>query len=487
MKTKVLILDPNKALAEMWHSYLQQHAVDAFVFISGETDVTLLRSWGAPHVILSGIEPVNGHIVTAQDLCFQMYGDKEELNPPLIQLHASFLNTEQQQSIQKSVFMLIKKPVSFLLLLDAVRKAAFEYFFSYYQDNHSAAMTAELKGDALIGIMQYIDATKKSGMILVKARERRAYVSFNQGIVVNAQYAGFSGAKAIYEIFTWQRGQSSFFEADISEEPSGLIPEINALILEGKRQTDEVKQAESTLDDPGIYISRNNDVEVDPSTLSGRIFANLANEKTVEELKASLADLTRRQIMTTLNGMLKRDEINYLNHLQDELTLSPDTCNSILANIQSKKASQIIHHPVNIGVFCTSPQLAKKFIGTLCNTNIAGRAVISAGKRCIAVSEITQRENGYDFFDISGSILIFDKSKTEHLEQSLEFLQDVKKSNSPAFVVADLPVPEETSSPSDHLLAIKNPDNTIFTLKWSQKNCLAIIEKLFQSIICPTS
>ena len=486
MKTKVLILDPNTALAEMWYLYLQQHSMDTFVFISEETSLDSLRKWGTPHVVISGIEPVKGHIVTAKELSLQMYGDKDILTPSLIQLHASFLTEQQQKKIKKSVFMLIKKPVSFILLLDAVRKAAFEYFFLYYQNHHSAAMTADLQGDALIGVLQYIDATKKSGIILIKTAVDRAYVAFNKGAVVNAQYAGFSGAQAIYEIMTWESGQSSFFESEIEEEPTGLIPEINALILEGKRQVEEVRQAENTLDDPGIYISRNDEVEVDPSTLSGRIAGALSNEKTVGELKSALPDLTRRQIMTTLNGMLKRDEIQYVNHAQNELALSVDTCRSILSSIQGKRASQIVHHPVNIGVFCASPQLAKKFIGTLCNNNIAGKAVISAGQRYIAVSEIARKDNGYDLFDISGSILIFDKSNREDLGESLKFLETVKKSNSPVVVIAELPVADDTASPSEHLLAVKDPANTLFQLKWTQKDCFSVIEKLFLSMIHST-
>ena len=486
MKTKVLILEPNKALAEMWYFYLQQHAMDTFVFVSEETPVGALRSWGTPHVVISGIEPVNGHIVTAQELCYQIYGDKEELNPTLLQLHASFLTELQKTSIAKSVFMLMKKPVPFAMLLDAVRKAAFEYFFLYYQNHHSAAMTADLQGDALIGILQYIDATKKSGMILVKTVTDRAYVAFNKGAVVNAQYSGFSGAQAIYEIMTWERGQSSFFESEIEEEPTGLIPEINALILEGKRQAEEVRQAEKTLDDPGIYISRNDEVAIDPSTLSGRISEALSREKTVGELKSSLPDLTRRQLMTTLNGMLKRDEILYVNHAQNDLALSVDACSSILSNIQGKRPSQIIHHPVNIGVFCTSPQMAKRFIGTLCNNNIAGKAVISAGQQCIAVSEIVQTDSGYDFFDTSGSILIFDKSKKEELGEALRFIEAVKQSHSPAFVIAELPGTDESASLSEHLLGLKDPANILFPLKWTQKDCFTIIENLFLSIIHST-
>jgi hypothetical protein len=487
MKTKVLIIEPNSRLAEMWCSYLKQHSIDAFVFITEQTEAGELRAWGVPNVILSGIEPLDGHFVSSEDLCRQLYGDMEIVRPPLVQLYASFLTDSQKKSILRSVFILLKKPVSFVSLLDAVRKASFKNLFSYYQNNHSAAMTAELKGDALVGMLQYIDATKKSGIILIKTPDDSAFISFNKGVVVNAQYAGFSGANAIYEVMTWQRGQASFFESDIAGEPTGLIPEINALILEGQRQLEEVRQAESTFDDPGIYISRNNEIEVDSSTLSGKIFANLAEEKTVGELKQLLSSLTHRQVMTTLNGMLLRDEIQYQNHAQNDLATSVNMCKSILESIKGKRAAQLVHHPVNIGVFCATPQLSKKFLGTLCNKNIAGKAVISAGKHCVVVSELTGSDGQLDFFDIAASVLIFDKSNTEQLEAALQFIQKVKKSNSPSYIVAEIPDTQGSNSQSSHLLGIKDSDNIIFNFKWTQKSALSIIEKLFKAIINPIS
>jgi len=485
MKTKVLIIEPNGVLADMWCSYLKQHSIDAFVFIPEKTEAGLLREWGVPNVILSGIEPIEGHFVTPEDLCLQLYGETDILLPPMVQLYAAYLTESQVRSIKSSVFILLKKPVSFVLLLDAVRKASFKNLFSYYQKNHSAAMTAELKGDALVGILQYIDATKKSGMILIKAADKSAFISFNKGLVVNAQYAGFSGANAIYEVLTWQRGQASFFEAEIKVESAGLIPEINALISEGKRQTEEIRQAEGTFDDPGIYISRNNDIAVDSSTLSGRIFANLAEEKTLGELKSILSGLTHRQIMTTLNGMLLRDEIQYQNHAQSDLAASVDVCRSILDSIQGKRAAQLIHHPVNIGVYCATPQLSKKFIGALCNKNIAGKVVISAGKYCVVVSELSNSDDSIEFFDIAGSVLIFDKSNTEQLNTALDFIKSVKHSNSPSYIVAEVPDEYGGNSQSAHLLGIKDGSNIIVNFKWTQKSSLAVIEKLFETIINP--
>jgi hypothetical protein len=485
MKTKVLIIEPNEVLADMWCAYLKQHSIDAFVFIPEITKAGDLREWGRPNVILSGIEPLEGHFVSAEDFCLQLYGKEDEVKPPLVQLYASYLGESQIKSLKKSVFILLKKPVSFVLLLDAVRKASFESLFAYYRNNHSAAMTAELKGDALVGILQYIDATKKSGMILIKAPGKSAFISFNKGLVVNAQYAGFSGANAIYEVLTWQSGQASFFESEIDVESAGLIPEINALIQEGHRQAEEIRQAENTFDDPGIYISRNDEIAVDPSTLSGRIYANLAEEKTLGELKLMLSGLTHRQVMTTINGMLLRDEIQYQNRAQNDLAASVEMCKSIVDSIKGKRAAQLVHHPVNIGIYCVTPQLSKKFIGALCNKNIAGKVVISAGKQCVVVSELSQNGDNIDFFDIAASVLIFDKSNTEQLEESLEFIKKVKKSNSPSYIIAEVPDDCGGNSQSAHLLGIKDGNNIIFDFKWTQKSTLTIIEKIFETIINP--
>lgn len=261
------------------------------------------------------------------------------------------------------------------------------------------------------------------------------------------------------------------------------MPEINALISEGRRQAEDIRQTENALDDPGIYISRNNETAVEPSTVSGKIFVNLAEEKTLGELKSLLTGLTYRQIMTALNGMLKRDEIQYVNRAQDDLALSAELCQSIIESIKDGNALNQIYHPVNIGLFSTSPQLSKRFIGALCNKNIAGRAVLAAGEQYVVLSELPVRDGDSDFFDIAASVLIFDKSDTGHLNDALQFIRNVKKSNAPSYIVAEIPSSGESNSNSAHLLGIKEGDAAVASFQWNRKSCLAVIEKLFQRIL----
>jgi len=429
MQTKVLIVETNKALAEMWCSYLKRHELDVAFFIQEETAVEEVKQWGEPNIIISGLEPGPEVALSGKELFSYVYGEEKELNPPVIQLHASHLSELEAKKVKTKSFILKQKPVSLAKLNEAVQKASFELLFAYYRDHHSAAMSAELKGDAIVGILQYIDASKRSGIILVKSGNRNAFLRFSEGKPVDAQYSFMAGTEAVYEILSWQYGESSFFESEIPASSGSEIPEINVLITEKCRQADEVKQSEKIFNDPGVYISRIDNVDTDPTIPSGKIYANLASEKTLAEILSALPGLSYRQVMVALNGMLLRDEIQYKNKAQKELAVNEKSCNEILEAVKDKKADEIITHPVTLGVFSGTPQLAKKFIGSLCHKDIAGKAVLNTGDRRVVITELPKTKHGIDFFDISASILVFDKTDTENMQRAVKFLQEVKVSS----------------------------------------------------------
>ena len=487
MKTKVLIAETNRALADMWCTYLNHHEMDAAVFIQDETTPEKLKEWGDPNIIISGLEPDNGIASTGTELCTNIYGEEKPLNPPVIQLHASHLSDSAKHKVKAKTFMLIQKPLSMATLLEAVQKASFELLFSYYRDHHSSAMTAELKGDAIVGILQYIDASKRSGIILVKSETQNAYISFSEGKPVDAQYTSMTGTEAVYEILSWKHGEGSFFESDIPENAESTIPEIPALLTEKSRQAEEIKQSQQTFDDPGVYIFINCDVDLDPVSPSGRIYANLAKEKTLAELMGLLSDLTYRQIMITLSGMLMRDEIQYSNKAQKDLAVSEKICKDIIDAIKGKKAADVAAHPVTIGVYSGTPQLAKKFIGAICSKNIAGNAVINAGNNPVIVSELPKSSHGIDFFDITASILVFDKADTEHLPNAVKFIQEVRNANSNVFIVAELSSSSDESAHTSHLLGIQEDQNLTASFEWQPESCLAVIDKVFTSIMSSTA
>ena len=485
MEIKVLIIENNRALAEMWSTFLRSHSINAGVFIEDDTPTSELEAWGEPDVLISGIEPVDGRIITGKELCIQLYGSSTTLNPPLIQLYASYLNANQKQRMASTGFAIIAKPVNLTELLDSVRNAAFQALLSFYQNNHASAMTADLKGDALVGILQYIAATGNSGIILVKAPGNNAYISFLKGAPLTAQCGELSGTEAVYEVLTWEQGQALFFESDISEAPTETIPEINTLISERQRQKEEVRQAEQRFDHPGVYISRNDSIEVDPTLLSGRIYAQLSAPKNISELEAELPWLTHRQLMITLNAMLLMDEIHYQNKAVSNTEFSDEQCNLIADFLKEQKAANIAIHPVTIGVFSAVPQLAKRFIGTLCSKEIAAHTVIHSDSFTILLSEINGRQcRREDFFDLSAALVIFNKSATEHIAATAEFVHEAQHTTHIPYIIAEQAGDSSNgdTAPASQLLGFKDTDNVVVPFDWQPQSCLKVVENLFRTM-----
>ena len=483
MEIKVLIIETNRALAEMWSTFLRAHSINVGVFIENDTPASDLTVWGEPDVVISGIEPVEGQVITGKELCAQLYGRSKSLNPPLIQLYASYLNSKQKQRMASSAFAIIAKPVNLSELLDRIRNAAFQSWLSYFQNNHASAMTADLKGDALVGILQYIAATGNSGIILVKTQNRNAYISFTNGAPLTAQCGDLSGTEAVYEVLTWEQGQASYFESEISEAATETIPEIKTLISERQRQKEEIRQAEQRFDHPGVYISRNDSIEVDPCLISGRIYAQLSNPKNISELEAELPDLTHRQLMITLNAMLMRDEIHYQNKAASNVACSNEQCDIIANFLKTSKAANIATHPITIGVYSAVPQLAKRFIGTICSQEIAAHTIIQSDSFTILLSEINGRQcKREDFFDLSAALVIFNKSAAEHIAPTAKFIHEAQYTEQIPFVIAEQPAESSTGDTASaaHLLGFKDTGNIVFQFDWQPQSCLKVVENLFR-------
>jgi CheY-like chemotaxis protein len=387
MHRKILIVESNSALASMWATYLARHGFDAAVFIDNHTDVTTLLAWGVPDVLIVGGE-VGEQPVSGEELCRQIYGRErveESRMRPVIQLYGSYLDEARKKRFAGNAFLLLQKPVTPAVLLEAVRKAWFRALSAGLQHQSPAAMTAELTGQALVGILQFIVAGKRTGYVLVESPSGQAALMVIDGAIVDARCGPLAGAEAVYEILAWSVGQAAFHAVSVSTHEGRALPDLAALLAEGQRQAEAMNRLRPRLVRPGISLRRNENINISDDPSATRVYVAMERDTSYEALRAALPHLTERQVLAALQDMLGRDEILIVGEAAPPEPLSREVRNALLEWIRAPDAPPL-RHCARFGIFSASGRLARRFLGLLTGREETCVALLEAGEIRLALT-----------------------------------------------------------------------------------------------------
>lgn len=107
-----------------------------------------------------------------------------------------------------------------------------------------AGMRGQLEDVPLPDLLQLLGNGKKTGLLILRERSRTAQVSFQEGHVARCSVDGrteVNARKSLFRLLSWEKGEFEF--TPLAEESvSGHLEEsIDALLLEGLRQLDELR------------------------------------------------------------------------------------------------------------------------------------------------------------------------------------------------------------------------------------------------------
>jgi DNA-binding response OmpR family regulator len=112
------------------------------------------------------------------------------------------------------------------------------------RERSGPGMQGELNVMGAPGVLQVCHLTRLTGTLTVKVGGRRMAVRFREGEIVGAEGEGRSGEAAVFALLAWEEGTFKFAPGD----PGGGAPlgtSFNQLLLEGCRQLDEQRRADS--------------------------------------------------------------------------------------------------------------------------------------------------------------------------------------------------------------------------------------------------
>jgi hypothetical protein len=116
----------------------------------------------------------------------------------------------------------------------------------------SSALQGRIEDIPLVDVMQLCATTRKSGTLVVQDGRRVIEVSLVKGHVVGASLDGrreLPAEKCFYRVLSWRKGQFELKNDDpaSAEEPPRSAASVEALLLEGMRQLDELNRLRPSL------------------------------------------------------------------------------------------------------------------------------------------------------------------------------------------------------------------------------------------------
>jgi len=483
---RILIIDTNGALAGLWAKRFESDFFEVDILVDGETKYSDIAKKPLPEVIVSGLEPERNAPCTPQEICSAIYGKKAgKALPALIQLHSVLLPPSKKAKIEKAAFSVMMKPVSPARLLEEARRAFLHHVRVRCEKEGEATMTVALQGGALLGLLQFVEMGKRSGITTVASSDNEAYIEFNKGRPIDAKAGRLAGEDAVMEILSWKDGQASFFERTIKNDNPASIPAVKTLVEKHAKQTIAMGKAEDAFDDPDALIAKNGSPKApEDDSDAVRILEALDGERSLSELTDALPNMPRRRLLSALGRLLDRHDVRRTRRvdMEDASGLSSKLVQEALAVLCGDDTSMLVRHPASIGVYCSEPRTARRFIGALCGRKMASHAVFAAGKHHILLGEVQKRAGSPDFFDVDASIVILD-TKAKNAEDAAAKSLDAARSAEAKFILA---TPQESpagKAPVPSVFGLDERDMEIAPFQWDEKSVLSVVETLFASLV----
>lgn len=469
---KILIIEGNQELAQLWAGYLSKRGFDVQEFIDGTTELSQVHAWGQPDVIVSGVE-FNGNFMSGVEFCAQLYEDADkDRYIPVIQL------TSESSAADSSACTLLRKPVKLAELLAALRKAYGQALKAKLQKTKNPVMTAELAGNALVGVLHFIGNSEKTGVALVESPIGNATINFRDGRPENAMCGDLAGEDAVSEVMSWAEGQVTFFAGDPGKLQANIVDRsVDDVIGEAKRQAAAIQEAEAAFASPDVQLQRGDAaLEEGSDPVKTSIHEALKKRMTLKELRAALPALTYRQLMVKLNeakqeGLVAGGGKPFgINGLSDEFR------EEMVRGIEENDITFQVTRPKKVGVFAAAPSLAARFIGRLCDEELASSAVMRFMNLMLLINDTQQPQQASSLFDTSVVLALFDPEDKGSIAATASFIALARDSAADTCAIAYLKPKDEDPEKFLKLLYPENDKILSIPFELDKASCLDVIK-----------
>lgn len=178
----------------------------------------------------------------------------------------------------------------------------------------AAARDGDFRGDltqvSVVDLLQLLSMNRRSGALTIATAKGAGEVRLREGEVVDAVFRRQEGEKALFRLLAETEGHFAFASGTETALRRIEVP-TSALLLEGMRQLDEVRQLRESIDGAGGFaLATQADLPAEASPLEREIFAALETPKSLDDLLEELSESDHTILQATqrllTDGRLRR-------------------------------------------------------------------------------------------------------------------------------------------------------------------------------------
>ena len=295
----LLLLDPNPQTLKVMESQLRGYGYQVSATTQVAEALELIEA-EAPDLIISELEL--GRVESALDLFERLKADASTREISLITLtdHES----RRIECLTAGADDVLVKPVYMAELRDRVEQLLQRKSVNLQPDS-SQRFFGRLEEMGLLDLLQVIDVSKRSGLLLIEHKSERGSLWFQEGILHDAEMNRLRGRAALNRLLTWEFGQYEF-DFNAAARPDQIqssLEEIKAAGLKYVSQWNKVCELLPSLDtifryDPSALAERSEPL----SSISKKLIERFNGQRTIlETLNVTEApDLDVLQAITEL-------------------------------------------------------------------------------------------------------------------------------------------------------------------------------------------
>lgn len=176
-----------------------------------------------------------------------------------------------------------------------------------------AGREGDFRGDltqlGVVDLLQLLSMNRRSGALTIATSRGAGEVRLREGEIVDAVFRRQEGEKALFRLIAEQEGSFAFASGNETALRRIEVP-TSALLLEGVRQIDEVRQLRDVLGGSDTALTTHVDLPSGATPLELEIFETLETPKSLDDLLEELGESDLRILQVTnqllVSGHLRR-------------------------------------------------------------------------------------------------------------------------------------------------------------------------------------
>lgn len=170
------------------------------------------------------------------------------------------------------------------------------------RERDAAGRDGDFRGDltqvSVVDLLQLLSMNRRSGALTVATARGAGEVRLREGEIVDAVFRRQEGEKALFRLLAEEDGHFAFASGSETTLRRIEIP-TSALLLEGVRQLDEVRQLRDRLSRDGSALAARGEPPAKGSELEREIFRVLETPRSLDELLEEIGDSDLRILQAT--------------------------------------------------------------------------------------------------------------------------------------------------------------------------------------------